>query len=124
MVREAAVKAVAQWFKADPETLPLLKDRARSDPDDDVRRAALQELARKFKADTETLPLLKDRARSDENWDVRQAAVQELVRGFKADPETLPLLRACIASAPPDTRSWRLDQLKNLLRSRWPDEAA
>ena len=69
----------------------MVKDRARSDDDNDVRMAAVQELARGWKDDPETLPWLKDRARSDENYAVRMAAVQELARGWKDDPETLPM---------------------------------
>jgi predicted NACHT family NTPase len=93
IVRQAAVQELARGWKGHPETLPLLKDGARSHKDEHVRQAAVQELARGWKDDPETLPLLKDRARSDKHWDVRQAAVQELARGWKDDPETLPWLK-------------------------------
>jgi HEAT repeat protein len=72
----------------------LLKDRARSDPVNDVREAAVREAARGWKDDPETLPLLKDRARSDEDSDVRRAAVQELARGWKDDPEVVAIVDA------------------------------
>ncbi|MBD2635363.1 HEAT repeat domain-containing protein, partial [Limnothrix sp. FACHB-881] len=91
-VRQAAVQELARGWKDDPDTLPLLKDRARSDKDSPVRQVAVQELARGWKDDPDTLPLLKDRARSDQNWLVRQAAVQELARGWRNDPDTFNLL--------------------------------
>ena len=72
----------------DPDTLPLLKDRAARDENEWVRQAAVQELARGWKEDSETLPLLKDRAARDENERVRRAAVQELAQGWKEDPDT------------------------------------
>jgi predicted NACHT family NTPase len=93
IVRSAAVQELARGWKDDPETLPILKERARTDDDRAVRSAAVQELARGWKDDPETLPILKERARTDENWDVRSAAVQELARGWKDDPETLPWLK-------------------------------
>ena len=87
-----AVAAVAATWKDDPETLPWLKERARTDDDWAVRSAAVQELARGWKDDPETLPWLKERARTDDNWYVRSAAVQELARGWKDDPELFELL--------------------------------
>jgi hypothetical protein len=94
MCASAAVQALAQGFKDDPDTLPILKDRAQSDDDGDVRRAAVQALAQGFKDDPDTLPILKTRAQSDENEFVRRAAVQALAQGFKDDPDTLPILKA------------------------------
>lgn len=88
----------------------------------DVRGAAVEELARGWKSEPATLPLVKDRALSDDSEDVRQAAVQELARGWKSDPDTLPLLRECIRTAPADTSSWCLDQLKSLIKKGWAQE--
>jgi predicted NACHT family NTPase len=93
IVRMAAVAELVQGWKDDPETLPVLKDRAHSDQNDNVRSAALHELARGWKDDPETLRVLKDRARSDQNDNVRSAAVHELAQGWKDDPETLPILK-------------------------------
>jgi hypothetical protein len=93
IVWQAAAQELARGWNDHPETLPWLKDLARSGEDKHVRQAAVQELARGWKDDPESLPWLKDRARSDEHWDVRQAAVQELPRSWKDDPETLPLLK-------------------------------
>ncbi|MEP6518697.1 HEAT repeat domain-containing protein [Microcoleus vaginatus] len=92
-IHRQAVAAVAETWKDDPETLPILKQRAQSDDDSAVRRAAVQELARGWKDDPETLPILKQRAQSDDDLKVRRAAVQEIARGWKDDPETLPILK-------------------------------
>jgi HEAT repeat protein len=74
------VRELARGWASDPETLPWLKDLARSGENGVVRRAAVQELVRGWASDPETLPFLKDRARSDPDSYVRRAAVQELVR--------------------------------------------
>ncbi|HEY9650829.1 MAG TPA: NACHT domain-containing protein, partial [Coleofasciculaceae cyanobacterium] len=48
-IRTQAVAAVATTWKDDPDTLPLLKQRATTDDHEDVRGAAVQELARGWK---------------------------------------------------------------------------
>jgi len=48
-VRRAAVQELAQGWKEDPNTLPLLKQRLQSDDDKWVRFAAVQELAKGWK---------------------------------------------------------------------------
>ncbi|MFG3818245.1 NACHT domain-containing protein [Limnothrix redekei] len=118
-VRERALRCVAQHWQDDPDTLPWLKDRARSDEHPVVRYAAVQELARGWKDDPDTLPWLKDRARSDEDWYVRQAAVQELARGWKDDPDTLPWLKDRARS----DGHWRVQQaaVQELARG-WKDD--
>jgi len=48
---------LARGWKDDPDTLPLLTDRARSDRDDNVRSTAVEELARAARVNSfETLP--------------------------------------------------------------------
>ncbi|MEG3988767.1 HEAT repeat domain-containing protein, partial [Microcoleus sp. S28C3] len=79
-------------WKDDPETLPILKQRAQSDDDSNVREAAVQELARGWKDDPETLPILKQRAQSDDDSNVRYAAVEELARGWNYQPGIFGLL--------------------------------
>jgi len=93
LIRRAAVQAIAQGWHDDPETLPLLKDRAVNDQDNAVRYAAVQAIAQGWHDDPETLPLLKDRAVNDQDNDVRYAAVQAIAQGWHDDPETLPLLK-------------------------------
>ena len=44
------------------KTLPILKERARSDADNDVRRAAVQELARDWKDDAEVIEILQSQS--------------------------------------------------------------
>jgi len=92
IVRQAAARELTRGWKEDPETILLLKDRARSDENLAVRQAAVQELARGWKDDAETLPWLKDRARSGENVYVRYMAVRELERSWKDDPEARALV--------------------------------
>ena len=91
--RSAAVQALAEGWKHDPETLPILKQVAQSDDNPAVRIGAVQELARGWKDDPETLPILQHLAQSDDNSGVRRAAVKELARGWADDPTTLPLLK-------------------------------
>lgn len=45
--REAALKAITQLYPNHPQTLPLLRDRAKNDPDEEVRKFA-QETIRKL----------------------------------------------------------------------------
>ncbi|NET34922.1 MAG: NACHT domain-containing protein, partial [Cyanothece sp. SIO1E1] len=53
---QASIRALAKHWKEDPDTLPMLKERAQSDDSGAVRRAAVQELARGWKEDPDTLP--------------------------------------------------------------------
>jgi hypothetical protein len=46
VVRLAAGQAIAAGWPNDPDTLPLLRDRATTDSDGDVRRAAVQAIGR------------------------------------------------------------------------------
>ncbi|BDC51565.1 hypothetical protein F183_A38800, partial [Bryobacterales bacterium F-183] len=119
ILRQAAVQELARGWKDDPDTLPLLKDRVRSDEDGDVRAAAVLALARDWRDDPDTLPLLKDRARVDDSLAVQLAVVQELARGWKDDPDTLPWLKDCarvdgsfamqLAAVQELARGWRDD---------------
>ncbi len=77
-VRQAAVQALAAGWRDDPDTLPVLRERATTDPDGDVRQAAVQALAAGWRDHPDTLPLLRERATTDPHWRVRQAAVQAL----------------------------------------------
>jgi predicted NACHT family NTPase len=118
-VRTKAVAAFAATWKDDPETLPYLKQCARSDYNSDVRYAAFQELARGWKDDQKILHFLKQCARSDENWAVRQKAVKELAWGWKDDPETLPWLKQLAQSD--DDWMVRVAAVEELARG-WKDD--
>jgi hypothetical protein len=56
--RMAALQGLARGWKDDPETLPLLRDRARSDKNSDVRKAAMQALVRNWKDDPEVVSIV------------------------------------------------------------------
>lgn len=59
-VRRPAVQELARGWKDDPDTLPILKQRATSDKNPNVRRAAIQELAHGWKEDPDVRRLLND----------------------------------------------------------------
>jgi energy-coupling factor transporter ATP-binding protein EcfA2 len=93
LIRLASVQAIAQGWHDDPETLPLLKDKAVNDQDNAVRSASIQAIAQGWHDDPETLLLLKDKAVNDQDNAVRLASVQAIAQGWHDDPETLPLLK-------------------------------
>ncbi len=66
-MRQAAVQELANGWKDDPDTLPILKQWATSDDNWAVRREAVQGLAKGWKDHPDTLPILKQRATSDDN---------------------------------------------------------
>ncbi|NJK70623.1 MAG: HEAT repeat domain-containing protein [Microcoleus sp. SU_5_3] len=65
-------------WKDDHETLPILKQRARSPDYWTVQKATLQELARGWKDDPETLAILRDRAQNHRDPILRDFAQQKL----------------------------------------------
>jgi len=58
-VRRASVEAIAQGWHDDPETLPLLKDRAVNDQHYTVRRASVKAIAQGWHDDPEIISWLK-----------------------------------------------------------------
>jgi hypothetical protein len=94
------VQELALGWKDDPDTLPLLKQKAQSDDHEYVRYAAVQELAQGWKDDPDTLPLLKQKAQSDDHEYVRYTAVQELALGWKDEPWMFELLCNCAINDP------------------------
>lgn len=94
-VWHAAVKALAENWKDDPDTLPLLKACIQFDENEWVRRVAVWELVRGWKDDPDTLPLLKACAQTDKGHMVRSVAVLLVRRRWKDDLDTLPFLKAC-----------------------------
>ncbi|MBV8729698.1 MAG: HEAT repeat domain-containing protein [Acidobacteriia bacterium] len=119
IVRRAAIQELARGWKNDPDTLPILKDRARFDENSNVRYQAVEGLAREWKDDPDTLPILKDRACSDDDPNMRSGVIQDLARGWKDDPDTLPILkdRACSDEYP----GVRLTAVRELARG-WKDD--
>jgi predicted NACHT family NTPase len=86
IVRLSVVQELARGWKGDPETLLLLRERARSDPHYAVRLAAIRELTGNWNDDA--VPLLCERGGSDEHAEVRIAASKQLARGWKSHPDT------------------------------------
>ncbi len=91
--RNAAVQTIASSWPDDPDTYPLLRDRAVSDRDGLVRQAALAALAAGWREHPATAGLLHERATTDPDAAVRRAAVQALAGAWADHPDTLPLLR-------------------------------
>ena len=60
------MQAIAAGWAEDPDTLPLLRDRATTDTDEAVRQAAVQAIAAGWAEDPDTLPLLRERATTDD----------------------------------------------------------
>jgi len=87
-MRRAAVEAIAAGWADDRDTLPLLRERATTDPDGAVRQAAVRVIADGWAGDRDTLPWLCERAATDDNEDVRQAAVQAIAAGWTDDQDT------------------------------------
>ncbi len=94
-ISELAIFEIANGWKNHSDTLPLLKDYALNDQNEDVRIAAIYVTANSWRDDSDTLPLLKDRALNDQSYHVRRGAVQEIAKGWKDDTDTLPLLKDC-----------------------------
>jgi hypothetical protein len=94
------VRELARGWKDDPDTLPLLKQRAQSDDDWVVRQAAVQELARGWKDDPWLFDFLYDIAlndpferKKDREDNPRQLALQIIIKQYRDHPQTLPLLQ-------------------------------
>jgi hypothetical protein len=84
-VRETALRELARGWKDDPDTLPLLKDRAVKDASPaandqrwigGVSYSALQAIVRGWPNYPGTLPLLRDRAENDPAPWLREKARQ------------------------------------------------
>ena len=118
IVRLAAVQELARGWKQDPDTLRLLKDRARSDESGIIRLTAVRELARGWRQDPDTLAWFTERARSDDKL-IRRAAVQELARGWKQNPGILPWLKERARS---DEHEWVREAALQELARGWKQD--
>ncbi|PSN10113.1 NTPase [filamentous cyanobacterium CCT1] len=99
-LRSAAVQVLAERWKDDPDTLPILKRRAQVDQDNSVRRAAVQALAKGWEDDPSLFEFWCDRTLNDlfereYDWqgNPRQIALNVLVQQYPDHPKTLELLR-------------------------------
>ena len=94
------MKELAQGWKDDPDTLPILKTRALSDDDWRVRHAAVQELARGWEDEPWMFEFLCNCAVNDpferkEDWEdsPRQLALEIIIKQYRDHSQTLPLLQ-------------------------------
>jgi hypothetical protein len=93
MVRGAALEALAQNWRRDPEIADLLRASAIGDPDAYVRRVAVGTLAARWPHDQSTHDVLCERATCDVSSAVRATAIRWLASGWR-EPTTADLLRA------------------------------
>ncbi len=117
-IQITAVQKLAQGWKDDPDTLPILKNLITSNSNDFVKDTAVQELARGWKDDPDTLPMLKTLLSSSNN-SVQVTALEELARGWKDDPDTLPMLKALALSN--DENINKIAVIRELARG-WKDD--
>lgn len=87
-----AVKVLAYEWPGEPDTLPLLQERLRTDSDSEVRFSVIRALARNWRDDEQTMPLIRHHARHDSDKAVREIAVNELAYGWRNAPETASLI--------------------------------
>jgi HEAT repeat protein len=86
--------AIAEHYKDNLETLPLLK--ARLEHEEEItRQVAVRAIAQHYKQDPQTLPLLKS-CLEDADGEVRSSAVFAIAQHYKQDPDTLPMLKSRI----------------------------
>ena len=88
---ELALRLLIRDWSKDPELSGLLKQWARSHPNDKIRSESILALVRGWPHDPDGLMLLKERAGND-GCDEQLAALDELERGWANDPEAKLLL--------------------------------
>ncbi|WP_020523882.1 HEAT repeat domain-containing protein [Catelliglobosispora koreensis] len=126
-VRQAALRALFLRWRADVETLALLKDKAVNDQNESVRRFALQAVADGWPGDPQGLELLLDRAENDPHIVVQQLAIAEL--GARSRDESTRMRLRDWATGHSDAgirreaivalaENWRDDDVLNMLRDR------
>ena len=93
-----ATRLVADVWKDDPETLPWIKEQAKSNQNGAVRISAAQVLVEGWKEDPDTLKILKEHAQSHYSVLPRVNAVVCLAYWWRDNPATLKLLKECAQS--------------------------
>jgi predicted NACHT family NTPase len=93
-----ATRLVADVWKDDPETLPWIKEQAKSNQNGAVRISAAQVLVEGWKEDPDTLKILKEHAQSHYSVMPRVNAVVCLAYWWRDNPATLKLLKECAQS--------------------------
>ncbi|MDE5074487.1 MAG: HEAT repeat domain-containing protein [Trichodesmium sp. St5_bin8] len=97
-IRTQAVHVVATTWIDEGLTYTWLKQRVKSDNDQDVRREALRQIATGWKHQPGILALLKQRVVSDNDQDVRREAVRQIATGWKHQPGIFDLLKQWVFS--------------------------
>ncbi|MEB3308763.1 MAG: NACHT domain-containing protein [Snowella sp.] len=92
-VPELAVKAVAQGWKNDPDTLPWLEDLVLSNEKGFIRQTAIKMLARGWKNVPNILTLISRAALQDEHEFVRRIAVEVIAKELPKKTNILSLLK-------------------------------
>ena len=98
--RQIALLQIYRLYREHPQTLPLLRDRAKNDADWTVREAAIKFLADGWKDEPGVIDLFFDVAVNDSfvreesfQKNPRQAALEAIIKHYPNHPNTLPLLR-------------------------------
>jgi HEAT repeat protein len=87
------VQALAENWKDDPGTMPLLMTLAQSDEHGNLGQVAMQCLTQGWKDDPKLLPLLKTLAQSAKHCHVRETAMRGWTQRCQSDPDILPFLK-------------------------------
>ncbi|TAD79104.1 MAG: NACHT domain-containing protein [Oscillatoriales cyanobacterium] len=97
-----AIMIIAQYWKDDPRTLILLKDRVRSDDRQPVKFSAIQAISKYWQYwrnnhdlqdDHEIFLILKDAAFSDKDSTIRILALQTIAKHWRDHPDVLPMIK-------------------------------
>ena len=118
-----AIKAIATKYPNHPQILPLLKNRAKKDPDENVRSEAIKEIANGWKNDPGIFNFLGNCAlqdpfkEKDDSYpfpsNPRKTALEAIATKYPNHPQILPLLKNRAKKDPDvDVRKWA----KNTLR--------
>ena len=98
--RQTALEAIIEQYPDYPQTLPLLRGRARNDSDYEVREFAVQELAKGWKDEPWLFELLYTisvndpfERKEDKERNPRQTALEIIIKQYPDHPQSLPLLQ-------------------------------
>jgi len=95
-----ALETIIKQYPGHPQTLPLCKDRAENDPDEQVRGFLLKELVRSWKDESGMFEFLCNCAlndpferKEDRQDNPRQLALEIIIKQYPDHPQTLPLCK-------------------------------
>ena len=117
---QTAITALAQGWRDDPETLPLLHLWAVSERPSSFRLAAIRAIVEGWRNDPTTLPLLQRCALHNQDQRISKAALSIIGRAWPRDTDTLPLLHDRATRSPKaDVREIALRVIVQGWRSDW-----